>query len=102
MEYAWVQEKPVRGAGPPLALFSISLFITDLAYLPYSLNFPELGNLVVLHRAACLLQPRELLLSPKAIGFSLSLGPGKHIAAQAPSFRALNCGVGALAGLWRS
>jgi hypothetical protein len=50
---------------------------------------------VVLHRVACLRQPRKLLLSPRAIGLSLSLGPGKHIAVQAPSFRALNCGVGA-------
>ena len=49
----------------------------------------------MLHRVACLRQPRELLLSPRAIGFSLSLGPGEHIAAQAPSFRALNFGVGA-------
>ena len=83
------------------SFFSISIFpyLADLAYLPYLLIFPKLWNLVVLHRVACLRQPRELLLSPRAIGFSLSLESGKHIAAQAPSFRALNCGVGALARL---
>ena len=68
--------------------FFLFPYLTDLAYLPYLLIFTELVNLVVLHRVACLRQPRGLLLSPRAIGFSLSLGPGKHIAAQAPSFRA--------------
>jgi hypothetical protein len=49
----------------------------------------------VLHRVACLRQPRGLLLPPKATGFSLSLGPRKHIAAQAPPLRSLNYGAGA-------
>jgi hypothetical protein len=35
------------------------------------------------------------LLSPRASGLSLSLGPGKHIAVQAPLVRSLNFGVGA-------
>jgi hypothetical protein len=75
--------------------FFLFPYSNDLAHLPYLLIFPKLGNLVVLHRVACLRQPRKLLLSPRAIGLSLSLGPGKHIAVQAPLFRALNCGVGA-------
>ena len=83
------------GRWPAAGAFYIFPYLTDVAYLPYSLISPELGNLVVLHRVACLRQPRELLLSPRAIGFSLSLGHGKHIAAQAPSLRALNLGVGA-------
>jgi hypothetical protein len=87
--------KPAVRRRPAAGAFFLFTYLIDLAYLPYLLIFLELGNLVVLHRVACLRQPRKLLLSPRAIRLSLSLGPGKHIAAQAPSFRALNCGVGA-------
>ena len=91
-------KKPDAGRWPAASVFLFP-YLIDLAYLPYSLFFPELGNLVVLHRVACLRQPRGLSLSPRAIGLSLSLGPGKHTAAQAPPLCPLGCGVGAPVGI---
>jgi hypothetical protein len=85
MKCAWAK-KPAAGRWLAFGVFYLFPYLTDLAYSPYLLIFPELWNLVVLHRVACLRQPRKFFLSPRAISLSLPQGPGKHIAAQAPSF----------------
>jgi hypothetical protein len=47
-------KKAHRKAPARCGRFFLFQYLTDLAYLPYLLIFPELGNLVVLHRVACL------------------------------------------------